>query len=130
MATDSLDVDRRRLVHAWTCILPTYFGMCVEHSRDNGAGISIFRMISNSGKLAENEPNCNFHYVVKESTQWEAVLTQIPNRDNILKVYDSSKHVLVSVHIPAVEGQDMTVGNIRMFETELKDGNLVEVEVE
>ena len=129
MEIDSLEVDKRRLGHAWTCVIPAFFKMCVENAQQHGPGVSIFRMLSASEKQAGDQTNCAFHYITRESPSWEGALVHAPNKDAILKQYDPARHVIVGVHIPAVEGQDATVGNIRLFENELKDGQEVEIEV-
>ena len=129
MEADSLQVDKRRLGHAWACIMPAYFQMCADHTKQHGPGISIFKMLSQSERQTGDDSNCAFHFITTESPSWEGATAHIPNKEALMKTYDPAFHVMVAVHIPAIEGQDSTVGNVRIFQNELKDGQPVEVDV-
>lgn len=129
MESDSLQVDKRRLGHAWSCVMPAFFQMCVEQTQKHDAGISVFRMLSQTERQ-DDESNCAFHYITQESPSWETAMIHAPNKDAIASQYDPTRHIIVAVHIPAIEGQDSTVGNVRLFENEVgADDQPVEIDI-
>lgn len=128
-AESSGEIDRRRLSHAWSRIIPEYLSMCVQHVDEKGPGISIFRFLSQKDMKDGDKSNCGYLFMSRESQSWENVWSDIPNAEAIMSAYNPQKHIIVSVHIPAVEGQDNTIGNVRIFERELNDDVAVEVEI-
>ena len=127
METDLLQINTRRLAYAWERILPGFFEICVSHTRDHGPGISVFNMLTPSERQAGDDSNCIFNYITYESSVWDETMVHVPNKEEIMAAYDPNRHVIVSVHIPAIEGQNNTIGNVRLFENQLKDDLHIEV---
>lgn len=124
----TLSVDLKRIAYAWTCVMPAYFDMCREHTQKNGAGICIFNFLTNkTAQTDPHSPNCIFRFLPKETSLYEDALKNVPKRDE-LRRYDPNDHILVIVHIPALEGQNSVVGDARLIHNTLdSDGNVRDV---
>jgi hypothetical protein len=127
--SDSKKIDQERLAHAWECIIPNYLKMCSDQLDVKGPGVSIFRMFSQHEMVDGDKSNCAFNYTTRDSPSWKDIWEIAPNKDDIFSIYDPVNHLLIAVFVSAIEGQDETIGNIRVFEKIPKDGQVKEIEV-
>lgn len=137
---ECLDDDISKLEATWNLVLPTYFDKCVELSKEKGSGVSIFKMLTeakmnesktNGADESPQEPNifnCELHYfsATDRSFNWDLVLETVPNRTEMLAMYDPENHIMISVHVPVGDTDD-TIGTIRLFQNVLVDEKIVEV---
>lgn len=110
--------DANRLGYAWDLIMPAYHKTCVDAAVQHGSGLLIFKLYRQSQTIEDQHANCEFAHLARDSPMWTAAFEFAPNKDSFAAVYDPSVHILVSVHIPAGEHGDDTIGNIRMFSIE------------
>jgi len=125
---NTLQADTFRLSRAWNFIIPEKFELCRKYAEEKGEGVSVFRLLPEEETIEQNF-NCTYNYILKDNPGWEIIFQNVPNRDKIFEVYDPSRHLIVSVHIPTVEGNENTVGCVRVFENHLdSDGNVIQIE--
>jgi len=110
-----MEVDKKRMEHAWSCIVPKYFNLCIENAQKRGDGLSIFKMLSKTERSGLGEKiNCLYHFLSKGSILLSS--HSIPHE--ILDRYDPTHHIIIKIEIPAIEGANTIITDTRIFEIE------------
>ena len=116
---DSAEISsHKRLCRAWYCICQQYLEKSNSTSKEEGAGINIFRFKRDnaSGTTRDGSPfNCEYYYDIKDGLVWKSLLDISPCKQDLLEKYDNDTHFLVTVQVPVGESGENTIGDIRMF---------------
>jgi len=75
----------------WLFIIQHYLPICAKHSKEQGPGISIFRV-----KSKEVNPETQYTYCSKDGKHWNLLKFISPYFAAIEYTYDPSKHFLVN----------------------------------
>lgn len=118
-------VDQENLCKAWALIIETKLGEALNFAELNGPGVTVFRFLPSEEKVqcldSIDIPNCQVYYAPREKKQvWEIFFGQIPYKDAVLEKYNPEEHILISVHVPADDNNDSTVGTVRLFSKDLE----------
>ncbi len=112
------------LEKAWSCILPLHFHRCLDQSRD-GACVNIFRMLPKNIKDEGKTVNCQMYSIPQQETEfWDMTVKTLPNYTELMEKYNHSKHILIGVTLPITDKNNHIIGNVRLFEREMKNGKL------
>lgn len=122
---DRLDIAR--LNRAWPLIIDQFLTKAQDASKQEGPGISIFRMLRKpiDGSFGEARPsdpscrtegaNCEYYYIDRETDfVWKTVTGGC--NPTILSKYDPSSMFFVCVSVPTHDTGDETTQSYRLFE--------------
>lgn len=109
---------------AWKLILEQYIEKAKESSRQEGAGLNMFRMLTN---FTPEGSNCEYFYTCKDDPAFKRIMLYTPESEKLLEKYNPNTMFLIGVHISQEDNPFDTIGNIRIFEFETnKEVNYLE----
>ena len=114
--TEEKDTDatstKNRVEVAWKLILEQYFEHAKKVAAQEGAGISVFRLLRAPKK---DVFNCEYYYAEKDGKMWNMLFSFSPDGKFLLEKYDSTRTLAICVQIPVGVSGNSTSGNIRLF---------------
>lgn len=117
-----------QLEKAWKGILPNFFPQCIKQSPiENGTCVNMFRMLPKNIKTEDGkQTNCELFLISNNDTEfWDTTVKTVPNYEELMTMYNHSKHILIGVTIPITDKNDKIIGNIRLFERKTEYGKPV-----
>jgi hypothetical protein len=114
------NTDQENLIRAWSLIISTRLQEAANIAETSGPGVMVYKFLPSEEKVQdldnEEVANCQAIFAPREKKQvWETFFGQVPYKDAIIEKYNPEEHILISVHVPAADNQDNTVGTVRLF---------------
>lgn len=108
-----------KLEVAWKLILDQYSDKAKSIAKQEGPGVSIFRLLKKprycEGSVPNKEYNCEYYYAERGGNMWNDILKLSTKHTEIEAVYNPDTMVVIMVQIPTDAIHDDTFGNIRVL---------------
>lgn len=103
------------IAQAWPLIEAQHLDVAINAAREEGPGISIFRLLKSP---KEGGVNCEYMFAGKGGKGWDIFTQSSSEWTQLETIYDPDKHALIGLHVVNEDG--ISTGQNRLYDMDTR----------